>query len=258
MEPTQTQAITCPHCGHAINLSDIAQKTFAQNKADYERALQEEFEAKQKIFEENTKMEMWRKAQLAAAEKQSKELATQADEVKRLKEERDKHLEEEKRLLREKAEMEAKARQAEIDNLRKLEDERIKMRRDISEQERKMADERREAEERRHKDALEERDKQMEQMKKTIAALEQQSKQGSQQIQGEIREDALKQMLMEAFPFDTIEDVATGKRGADLTQTVRGNHGEVVGTILWESKNTKHFQKEWIKKLTDDRIVAKA
>ena len=52
--------------------------------------------------------------------------------------------------------------------------------------------------------------KQQEQMKRTIDELKRKAEQGSQQIQGDIQEEDMKQALSQAFPIDNIEDVPTG------------------------------------------------
>ena len=105
---------------------------------------------------------------------------------------------------------------------------------------------------------LGEKDQQVDQMRKTIEELKRKSEQGSMQLQGDAQENNLKQLLLNAFPFDVIEDVATGIRGADLVHLVRNNFGQQGGQILWESKNTKQWSNEWIKKLKDDQVKAKA
>ena len=48
-----------------------------------------------------------------------------------------------------------------------------------------------------------------------------------------------------------------GKKGADVVQHVRSSRG-VSGTLLWESKNHKHWSPGWIEKLRADQQVAKA
>jgi len=96
--------------------------------------------------------------------------------------------------------------------------------------------------------------KQQEQMKKTIDDLKRKAEQGSQQIQWDIQEDDLKNALYTAFPIDTIDDVPTGIKWADLIQTVRNNLGQTAGTIVWESKNTKGWTESWIMKLKDDKL----
>ncbi len=76
--------------------------------------------------------------------------------------------------------------------------------------------------------------------------------QGSMQLQGEVQELALEAMLKTSFPFDIIEEVGKGVKGADCVQTVRNNIGQLCGKIIYESKRTKDFSKEWIEKLKVD------
>ena len=97
----------------------------------------------------------------------------------------------------------------------------------------------------------------MEQMRKTIEELKRKSEQGSMQVQGDAQEEDLKFLLKSKFPTDTIEDVPTGIRGADLIQTVRNDFGVECGIIVWESKNTKAWNDEWIRKLKEDQGLVK-
>jgi hypothetical protein len=59
-------------------------------------------------------------------------------------------------------------------------------------------------------------------------------------------------------PPDRIEDVPTGKPGADVIQTVRNDDGRECGKILLESKDTKECPRKFITKLHDDKIDAGA
>jgi len=95
-------------------------------------------------------------------------------------------------------------------------------------------------------------------MQKALEEAKRRAEQGSMQIQGDAQEADLKQGLQNAFLSDTIEDIKTGTRGADLLHTVFSSVGQKQGTILWESKNTKTWGAEWIKKLKDDQIAIKA
>lgn len=72
------------------------------------------------------------------------------------------------------------------------------------------------------------------------------------QLQGEVQELALEELLRSAFPFDTIEEVAKGTRGADCIQLVKNNLAQPCGKIIYESKRTKAFTNEWIEKLKLD------
>ena len=59
--------------------------------------------------------------------------------------------------------------------------------------------------------------------------------------------------LARRFPRDAILPVAKGARGADLVQEVRDGTLKVCGTIVWEIKNTRHWQGAWIDKLKADQ-----
>jgi hypothetical protein len=82
--------------------------------------------------------------------------------------------------------------------------------------------------------------------------MQRKAEQGSMQLQGEVQELALEELLRIAFPFDTIEEVAKGVKGADCVQIVRNNIANQCGKIIYESKRTKSFTNEWIEKLKSD------
>ena len=79
------------------------------------------------------------------------------------------------------------------------------------------------------------------------------AEQGSMQLQGEILELALEDFLRAQYHFDNIEEVAKGARGADVTQTVINDLGQVCGKIIYETKRTKAFGGDWIEKLKSDQ-----
>jgi len=95
-------------------------------------------------------------------------------------------------------------------------------------------------------------------MQKQIEDLKRRAEQGSQQLQGEVLELALESMLSARFPRDRIEPVPKGEHGGDILQRVVGPHGQVCGTILWESKRTKNWSDGWLPKLREDQRTAKA
>ncbi|MBI3291402.1 MAG: DUF2130 domain-containing protein [Elusimicrobia bacterium] len=112
------------------------------------------------------------------------------------------------------------------------------------------------SEEHRLKDA--EKEKQLADMKKQIEELKRKAEQGSQQMQGEVLELELEAILQREFPFDKIEPVAKGTRGGDVMLRVHTQTGRFCGTILWETKRTKIWSDGWIEKLKDDQREAKA
>ncbi len=85
--------------------------------------------------------------------------------------------------------------------------------------------------------------------------MKRKSEQGSMQLQGEVQELALEQLLKYSFPFDLVNEVGKGVKGADCIQTVRNNYGQECGKIIFESKRTKDFSEDWIEKLKADMRV---
>lgn len=142
---------------------------------------------------------------------------------------------------REKRELEEKLRTADLEVERRLQDALKNAR----EQAVKELDEQ-------HRLKLMEKEQQVEQLRRQIEDLKRSAEQGSQQAQGEVLEIALEQLLKELFPTDSIEPVPKGVRGADVIQRVLDESGMNCGLILWESKRTKHWSKEWLPKLRDD------
>ncbi len=262
---TDGTQIKCPKCGAQIPLSEALtgdirahletemQKEFSQKEAAFrekEKALEEKEKQTREQYEkklQSEKLQMWEKAQKAAGEK----LQTEIEDLRKENEERKKRLEEmrkeELELRAQKRQLEEKEKNIALEMERKMDEERQKIREEMG----KSAEETMNAK-------LREKETQMDQMRKTIEELRRKSEQGSMQIQGDAQEINLKNILRNAFPSDLIEDVPTGIRGGDIVHTVRDPFGQKCGIILWESKNTKAWSGEWVKKLKDDRALVKA
>ena len=95
-------------------------------------------------------------------------------------------------------------------------------------------------------------------LQKALEDAQRKAAQGSQQLQGEILELDLEEVLASAFRDDTINPVAKGVNGADISHTVRSQSGIECGVILWEIKRTKNWTDGWIPKLKTDLRSAKA
>ncbi len=91
-----------------------------------------------------------------------------------------------------------------------------------------------------------------------IETMKRKAEQGSMQLQGEVQELALEELLRAAFPFDIIEEVAKGIKGADCILHVKNNLAQPSGKIIFESKRTKAFTNEWIEKLKTDMRAQQA
>ena len=99
---------------------------------------------------------------------------------------------------------------------------------------------------------LKEKERQLKDLHQKLEEARRQAEQGSQQSQGEIQELAIEEWLSTQFPFDTINEIKKGIKGADCIQTVNTREIQNCGTIYYESKRTKEFQKPWIEKFKAD------
>jgi hypothetical protein len=175
-------------------------------------------------------------------------------DMKDLKEqlnEKDKRLEEARKaeleLRKQRRELEERQKSIELELSRRLDEEREKIR---SEAVKAIS------EEHRLKDL--EKDKKISDMLQQIEDLKRRAEQGPGQLKGEVLEIELEDLLRAEFPFDQIEPVAKGKRGADILQKVHNASGQYCGTIIWETKRTKGWNDGWIDKLKEDQREAKA
>lgn len=266
------QKINCPNCNFEIPLTEaLSSRIKSQLKNEYEaearkkeqelRAAQEKLAQEKKEIEEREKNmenmlnEKLRAEQVRMRENLKKEIEEKSGvELAFLKEQnarREKELEAARRMelqwRKEREEFEEKKKNFELELKRKIDEEKNII---VEKTKMEMAND--------MQMKMREKEKQMEMLQKTIEELKRKSEQGSMQIQGEVQEEELKELLGHKFPQDIVEDVPTGVNGADLIQQVNTNFGEKCGVILWESKNTKNWSNDWIKKLKDDQIIAKA
>ncbi len=105
---------------------------------------------------------------------------------------------------------------------------------------------------------LKEKDTLLQQQNKLIKELKRKSEQGSMQLQGEVQELAIEEYLRHTFKYDKIEEVKKGAIGADSIQIVVDEMQRDCGKIVYESKRTKLFSKDWIPKLKSDQRKAQA
>lgn len=235
-QKTSIEKIKCPKCGHVLPLTETLSKSA---EAKIRKDLESELQA--------GKAKMWQIAQQKAEEKLSLEFKDLKNQVKEKDSKLEKAHKAELDLRKQKRELEEQKKNFDLDLERKLDKEREKIAQKAKQDGLKEAN-----------DLVLQKDKQIQIMQKKIADLKQKSEQGSQQIQGEAQEDNLKQILQSSFISDSIEDVPTGIKGADLIQVIKTEFGTKSGVILWESKSTKTWSDSWIKKLKQDQGLAKA
>ncbi len=236
--------IICPKCNHHFSLNEVLNEELnVQLKAAREKLNQEAADwRKQREEEFNSKI---KQAESAAEKKATEALNTRLQML----------------------ENEAREKQVQLGTLRKKELEFLKLQQDMAHREKQIDIEKekyfleksREIENnviKREQEMfdlkMKEKDTQMESLKKTIDDLKRKSEQGSMQAQGEAQELLLEQILKENFPFDWIEEVGKGVKGADCILTVRNNRGDMCGKIIFESKQTKDWSNAWTDKLKND------
>ena len=166
------------------------------------------------------------------------------DQQEKLKAARQKELE----FLQKEQALRIKEEELELSLQRKMQEERIK----IADEIKRFEEQKNLSKESDFQLQLKEKEKQLEDQRKLIEEMKRKADQGSMQLQGEVQELALEKLLQGAFPFDRVEPIAKGVRGADCTLTVRNATGQECGKIIFESKRTKNFELDWIDKLKAD------
>jgi len=220
-----------------------------RQQVEQQRQIQEE-ELNKRLLSEKEKLhaslsENIRKNLSADFENQVRMLQqTNQEQEERLKEARRQELE----FLRREQELRNKEEELEIAMQKKI----LEARNQLSEVIRKEEAERSQLRETEFQLRLREMEKQLEDQRKLADEMKRKAEQGSMQLQGEIQELALEELLRQAFPFDEISEVGKGVKGADCIQTIRNQYGQDCGRIIYESKRTKDFSKDWVEKLKAD------
>lgn len=274
------QVIICPNCKTEINLDEALTKQLESGiKAQYESRQKEleaglskqrdEFNKQQADFEQKKK----RENELFAEKLKSElEKAGKQKEEEILKKLTDEHQSKLAYLENQNKEKEAKLKvlnekELEVMTLKKLLDEQkeqedFKLKKQRLELEIEMKEilsvEILGKERERHDLEKRELEKQLNDQKKLTEQMTRKLEQGSMQSQGEVQEIALEEVLNNSFPFDEVHEVPKGTVGADCILVVKNEFGTECGKIVFESKRTKNFVKEWIPKLKADSIKVKA
>ncbi|NQT57623.1 MAG: DUF2130 domain-containing protein [Bacteroidetes bacterium] len=264
--------IKCPNCGHSFDVEEaLSGELEAHFKAEYEIKVHEQAE---KFNQEKRKLE--EEKRLFGEKKEREDELFQAEIARQLIKEKTKieknaieSVEEKMKALQD----ENEKRKAENKTLRIKEVALMKQEAALKEQqedidiqiEKKILEKQKDIE---NKARAKEREsfelekikllKQIEDNKKLAEEMKRKAEQGSMQLQGEVQELALEDLLARTYPFDNIEAVPKGIRGADSIQTVINANQQKCGSIVYESKRTKNFANDWIDKLKQDQVMCKA
>ena len=262
--------VKCPHCHNSFQIEEVMaeeyKKELREKMLQFTQAKEEEYRRKAEEFSrQKQQQQMEFEKRLAEEKKQLQqgleenlkktialdfenkvrllELSNKENEEK-LKEARLKELD----FLKKEQEIKNKEQELEIQLQRKLQEQRN----ELAEQIRKQELEKNQIKDTEYQLRLKELEKQLEDQKKLAEEMKRKVEQGSMQLQGEVQELILEELLKTNFPFDVVEEVGKGVRGADCIQTVRNKFGQECGRIIYESKRTKDFSHDWIEKLKKD------
>jgi hypothetical protein len=244
--------ITCPNCNHQFepgdSMRDEIEKELRGKMVEWQK--KKELESSALLEQEKKRLqtemqESIRKSMAADYENQLKLLQQNAaDNELKLKESRKKELE----YLQKEQQLKNREEEMQIAVQRQLMEEREKLREQLMKEEAAKLS----LKEQDYTLRIKELEKQKDDQNKLIEEMKRKAEQGSMQLQGEIQELHLEALLQSCFPFDKIEEVGKGVRGADCIQIVRNQFGNESGKIIYESKRTKDFANEWIEKLKKD------
>jgi hypothetical protein len=228
--------ILCPQCGAAIPLT---QALVAQVRATVETDLKRQYQHQLETAV--------RQAEARAKETQAQELRLLREQLAEQERKTREAQEAELALRKDKAALEARQRELDLEVARRVDAETQKLEAQI----RAHATEEQALK-------LKEKDQQIEDLKALLEEARRKSQQGSQERQGEVLELDLEAALGRTFPQDAIRPVSKGMRGAEVIQEVRDGHLRPCGTIIWETKNTRAWSPAWLAKLKDDQRASGA
>ncbi|MDD5093902.1 MAG: DUF2130 domain-containing protein [Dehalococcoidia bacterium] len=254
------EIVKCPNCGFNIPISEVLTHQIRDRlKSELESGVrkreasllerEKQLSQAQKTVEEQVaaklKTEISR-VHIQEARKIEDRVKVELDDLKCQVAEKEKriaeHREAELELRKKARELEERKQAFELEMTRKMDTERDQVKQEALSKF---------TEEHRLKDA--EKEKLIRDLKQALEDAQRRAAQGSMQTQGEVQELDLENILKTAFPFDDIQPVPKGIRGADVVQNVFDSHHKPCGIILWEAKHTKHWSDAWLQKLKDDQ-----
>ena len=232
----QITSVKCPNCGVEFPLTEALLEPL---RVELQRDVTKEYENKLREAKEKFESEAKTRAENNAATT----IKDLQEQVKETNERLIKTQEAEIQLRKKGRELERKQEETELEFNRRIDEQRKRTKEELGKE---------------YALKINQQEEQMTSMRKQIDEFKRKAELGSQQAQGEILEKTLEDLLQESFPNDLIEAVPKGMSGADVIQKVNGRIGQCCGTIIWESKNTKNWNKSWIDKLKENQRDIKA
>lgn len=263
---SNNSTVKCPNCQHEFPIGNaLAQEIENDIRSKYLKRYNED---KQKVEAEKAQLAKDTELVRQQVENQEKIIADklrlakqqlEAEATKKAAGEMQLHME---ALNKELVEKSQKLKESQVKELELMQKEKKVNEREENlklELEKQMLEKQKEIEERVKKMEAERSDLKIKELEKKLAdqvdqleIMRRKAEQGSMQLQGEVQELALEELLRSTFPFDRVEEVAKGVKGADCILHVRNHLAQACGKIIYESKRTKAFSNEWIDKLKTD------
>lgn len=268
--------MNCPNCQATINVDELLVSQFQESiKKDLESELQSREEELNQEKEEFKKLslEFAKEKETLEESIQTKVKAQLLSREESLKEAIRKEINDEKSLQLQDLENELIKKSSQLKDLNGTKAQLERLRRDMEEAETRITLQKEKELSERLEQArssikeqvqqesflkLKEREKVIEDLKNKLDEAKRQAEQGSMQLQGQIQELEIIELLREFHPYDEITQSKTGANAADVLQIVRTQSGAECGKIYYESKRTKSWSNEWIKKFKQDNINTKA
>jgi hypothetical protein len=269
---SNNSTVKCPNCKHEFPIgnalaeeieNDIRAKykTYlreAQQKIDSEKARMEKESEQFKLSVENQDRIIADKLRLAKQQLEQEAIKKAANEMQLQMESLNKELSEKTQKLKESQIKELEILQKEKKVNEKEESLVFELEKQLIERQKQIEDQVRKIEQEKNDLRFKEYEKKLSDNLELIETMKRKAEQGSMQLQGEVQELALEDLLRSAFPFDHIEEVAKGVKGADCILHVKNSLAQPSGKIIYESKRTKAFTNEWIEKLKNDMRAQQA
>lgn len=241
-------SIKCPNCQTEFEPTEAfrveMEKELNSKVADWKREKEAEFRRKEAEIAATVKQQLSKELSYDYEVQMKALQQANLEKEEKLKEARLKELD----FLKQQQALLAREQEIELEVQQKL----LKERNQLSEVIRREEEERNKLKEQEYGLKLRELEKQLDDQKKLADEMRRKAEQGSMQLQGEVQELALEELLRNTFPFDMVNEVGKGVRGADCILTIRNNFGQECGRIIFESKRTKDFSNDWVEKLKAD------
>ena len=264
----KTLTLECPNCQHQFS-PDASLQQHVQHLLRHEQSvLAQDFAKKEeqlRSFQSKLKQRELELETLVSQRVETRSATLRGELHEKLKQEQADELQALKTELAEKNEIArtVKTKEIEVEQLKRAvanveADVTLRYERQLNAQKQEIEQHVRQQTEAKYVLQLAEVNKRLADTRREMAEVQRKAEQGSMQLQGEVQEQYIEAKLRELFPQDTVEEVAKGVNGADALHTVRNESNRASGTILYESKRTKAFGKDWVAKLRSDQQRAGA